>query len=79
MTSLPYNSPYVSPREKKLLRRFAAGKTDAEIPRELGDTQSRVAAQRQRLTEKFQIATHEQLVAVVNELAQISSAKTRNI
>jgi DNA-binding CsgD family transcriptional regulator len=78
MTSLPYNIPHVSPREKKLLRRFAAGKTDIEIARELGDTESRVA-QRQRLAEKFQIATHEQLVAIANKLARISRAKTRDL
>jgi len=64
-----YDIPYVSPREKKLLRRFAAGKTDIEIARELGDIESRVAVQRQRLAEKFQIATHEQLVEVANKLA----------
>jgi DNA-binding CsgD family transcriptional regulator len=61
MISLPYNIPYVSPREKRLLRRFAAGKTDAQIALELGDTESRVATQRQRLAEKFQIDTHERL------------------
>jgi DNA-binding CsgD family transcriptional regulator len=76
MTSLPYNIPSVSPREKKLLRRFAAGKTDAQIAVELGDTESRVAAQRQRLAEKFQIDTHEQLVAVADKLARYPSAKT---
>src|SRR5262245_43307045 len=37
MTSRPYNIPHVSTREKKLLRRFAAGKTDSEIAKELGD------------------------------------------
>jgi DNA-binding CsgD family transcriptional regulator len=72
MTSVPYNVPYVSPREKKLLRRFAAGKTDAQIARELGDTESGIAVQRQRLAEKFQIATHDQLVSFVNKLGAIS-------
>jgi DNA-binding CsgD family transcriptional regulator len=79
MTSLPYSIPLVSPREKKLLRRFAAGKTDAQIAIELGDIESRIAAQRQRLAEKLKIDTHEQLVAVADKLARISSAKTRNI
>jgi len=63
------NIPYVSPREKKLLRRFAAGKTDIEIAIELHDRESRIAAQRQRLAEKFQIETHEQLLAVANKMA----------
>ena len=79
MTSLPYSIPHVSPREKKLLRRFAAGKTDAQIAVELNDTESRVAAQRQRLAERFQIDTHEQLVAVANNLARMPRAKTRDI
>ena len=79
MTSLPYGIPHVSPREKKLLRRFAAGKTDAQIAVELGDTESRVAVQRQRLAEKFQIATHEQLVSFANKLAPYPGAKTRDL
>ena len=74
-----YDIPYVSPREKKLLRRFAAGKTDIEIARELGDIESRVAVQRQRLAEKFQIATHEQLMSFANKLAPLPGAKTHDI
>jgi DNA-binding CsgD family transcriptional regulator len=61
--------PYVSPREKLLLRRFAAGKTDREIAAALGDTESRIVAQRQRIAEKFQLRTHEQLFALVSQLA----------
>jgi DNA-binding CsgD family transcriptional regulator len=79
MTSLRYNIPHVSPREKKLLRRFAAGKADIEIAKELGDIESRIAAQRQRLAKKFQIATHEQLVSFVKKLARYPRAKTHNI
>ena len=79
MTGPPYSIPYVSPREKKLLRRFAAGKTDAQIAVELNDTESGVAAQRQRLAEKFQIDTHEQLVSFANKLAQYPDAKTRDL
>jgi DNA-binding CsgD family transcriptional regulator len=54
---------------KKLLRRFAAGKTDIETAIELRDRESRIAAQRQRLADKFQIETHEQLLAVANKMA----------
>jgi DNA-binding CsgD family transcriptional regulator len=79
MTGPPYSVPYVSPGEKKLLRRFAAGKTDTQIAVELNDTESGVAAQRQRLAEKFQIDTHEQLVALANNLAQSPRAKTRDL
>jgi DNA-binding CsgD family transcriptional regulator len=60
---------YVSPREKLLLRRFAAGIGDDQIATEFGDKPSRIAAQRERLTEKFNIRTAEQLSAVADELA----------
>jgi DNA-binding CsgD family transcriptional regulator len=53
-----------------LLRRFAAGKTDTKIAIELHDTESRIAVQRQRLAEKFQIDTHARLVEVANKLAR---------
>jgi DNA-binding CsgD family transcriptional regulator len=71
--------PYVSPREKKLLRRFAAGKTDREIAADLGDSESRIATQRQRLTEKFEVRTHEQVVALVLQLAlrPVTNSKKR--
>jgi DNA-binding NarL/FixJ family response regulator len=59
------------------LRRFTAGKTDAQIARELHDTESRIAVQRQRLVEKFQIATPEQLVEIANKLAPYPEAKIR--
>jgi DNA-binding CsgD family transcriptional regulator len=45
--------PYASPREKLLLRRFAAGMTDSQIAREIGYKPSGIAAQRQRLAEKI--------------------------
>ena len=62
--------PYASPREKLLLRRFAAGMTDSQVASELGDRPSRIAVQRQRLAEKFDIRTPEQLATVTNELAR---------
>ena len=61
--------PYASPREKLLLRRFAAGMTDSQVAIELGDRPSRIASQRQRLAEKFDIRTPEQLATVTNEPA----------
>ena len=65
--------PYVSPREKLLLRRFAAGMTDSQIASELGDRLSRIAAQRQRLAEKFDIRTPKKFATVANELARYPS------
>jgi DNA-binding CsgD family transcriptional regulator len=61
---------YVSPREKLLLRRFAAGMTDSEIAGEFRDRPSRIAAQRQRLAEKFDIRTTEQFATVADEPAR---------
>jgi DNA-binding CsgD family transcriptional regulator len=71
--------PYVSPREKLLLRRFAAGKTDREIAADLGDTECRIVAQRQRIVEKFEIRTHEQLVALARQLAVWPGANSQNL
>ena len=71
--------PNVSPREKLLLRRFAAGKTDREIAADLGDTESRIVAQRQRIVEKFQVQTHEQLVALARQLALWPGANSQNL
>jgi hypothetical protein len=36
----------LSSREKKLLRRLASGRSDAQIAREIGGTEKQVAAQR---------------------------------
>lgn len=66
---------YISPREKLLLRRFAAGLPDNKIATELGDKPRRIAAQRERLAEKFDIRTPEQLGAVADRLAHHPSWK----
>ena len=58
----------LSPREKKLLRRFASGMTDKQIAKELGDREERIAAQRQRIREKYQIQTDDQLVVLAGRL-----------
>jgi DNA-binding CsgD family transcriptional regulator len=59
----------LSPREKKLLRRFARGKTDRQIAREIGGTEQQVSAQRRRLIERLRIQSEEQLVAAADQLA----------
>ncbi|MDD1519987.1 MULTISPECIES: helix-turn-helix domain-containing protein [Bradyrhizobium] len=43
----------LSPREKQLLRRIAAGKTDAQIAERFGGGVKRVAEQRARLLNKL--------------------------
>ena len=69
-------SIYLSARDKQLLRRFAAGKTDAKIATELGDRESRIAAQRKRLGQKLQIRSDQQLSMLANELAPWSPKRT---
>ena len=63
------DTPYASPRDRQLLRRFAAGKTDKQIAYELGGTISSVAAQRQRIAHKFDIQTDNQLRELTNQIA----------
>jgi hypothetical protein len=48
--------------------------TDSQIAGELGDRLSRIAAQRQRLAEKFDIRTPEKFATVANELAHWPSS-----
>ena len=79
MNSLAYGVPYASSRQRQLLRRFVAGKTDTETARELNDRESRIAAQRQRLAEKFQIYTHEQLVEFANKLDRYPTPTNRDL
>ena len=62
----------LTPREKRLLRRFAQGKTDKTIANEIGDTEERIAAQRRRITEKLQIRSQDELVAMAERLATLS-------
>jgi DNA-binding CsgD family transcriptional regulator len=59
----------LSPREKQLLRRIALGKTDHNISKEIGGTDSQVAAQRQALIKKLHIQSDAQLKAAVNQFA----------
>jgi DNA-binding CsgD family transcriptional regulator len=52
----------LSPREKQLLRRFAQGKSDTKIAREIGGNARQVAGQRQALISKLRIQSEAQLV-----------------
>jgi hypothetical protein len=49
-----------------------------KIATELHEKESRIGEQRQRLVEKFQIDTHEQLVALASRLARYPGAKTHD-
>jgi DNA-binding CsgD family transcriptional regulator len=59
----------LSPQKKKLLRRFAKGKTDEQIARELGCHADLIAALRQRIVEKLEIRSQARLVAAANQIA----------
>jgi len=61
--------PILSSREKKLLRRLAQGKTDRRIAAEIGGRKDQVGLQRQRLIERLQIQSREQLEALAKEFA----------
>ena len=51
----------LSPREKRLLRRLAAGKTDAEIAVRLGGTAKQVSLQKARLLARLQINSPDEI------------------
>ena len=59
----------LTPREKRLLRRFAQGRTDRSIARELCEPVERIAVQRERLLEKLQIRSMDHLTEAAVRLA----------
>jgi DNA-binding CsgD family transcriptional regulator len=59
----------LSPQQKKMLRRFAKGKSDEQIAREFGCRADLIAAQRQRIVEKLEIRSQEQLAAAARQFA----------
>jgi DNA-binding CsgD family transcriptional regulator len=60
---------FLSPREKQLLRRFAAGKTDEQIAVQLGGTTAQIAAQRARLLAKLGITSEAEISEAAKRLA----------
>jgi DNA-binding CsgD family transcriptional regulator len=68
MTGLP-----LSPREKQLLRRLAAGRTDAQIAEQLGGTQKQISEQRTRLLGKLGIGTPAEITDAAERLASWGS------
>jgi DNA-binding NarL/FixJ family response regulator len=59
----------LTPREKRLLRRFAQGRTDKSIARELCEPVEGIAAQRERILEKLQIQSPDQLTEIAVRFA----------
>jgi len=70
MNTLP-----LTPREKQLLRRLAAGKTDAQIAERLGGSLKQIAEQRARLLEKLGISTPAEVADAAERLATWYSYK----
>jgi DNA-binding CsgD family transcriptional regulator len=66
---VPQSAFILSPREKQPLRRFARGKTDRKIAREIGGTERQVAAQRQTLLKKLQVQSEAQLADAAGRFA----------
>jgi DNA-binding CsgD family transcriptional regulator len=67
----------LTPRENRLLRRFAQGRTDRSIARELCEPVERIAAQRERLLEKLQIRSMDHLTEAAVRLASRGFEKLR--
>ena len=65
----------LSPREKQLLRRLAAGKTDAEIALRLGGTREQISAQRARLLGRLGIGTAAEIADAAKRLAYLERYK----
>jgi DNA-binding CsgD family transcriptional regulator len=63
----------LSPREKLLLRRLAAGKTDAQIAVRLGGTVKQISEQRARLLGKLGIGTAAEIADAAQRLASLRS------
>lgn len=64
MSELP-----LGPREKRLLRRIAAGKTDAQIAVHIGGSAEQVSKQRARLLGRLGISSQAEITAAAQRLA----------
>ncbi|MBR0874082.1 hypothetical protein JQ633_27240 [Bradyrhizobium tropiciagri] len=66
---------HLSTREKRLLRRIAAGKTDKQISISVRGTLAQVSEQRFRLFEKLGIRTDDEIAEVAALLAYLPQYK----
>jgi len=62
-------------RERQLLRRFAAGKTDKEIALHLGGTAEQISAQRARLLSRLKISSETEIAEAARRLAGLATYK----
>jgi DNA-binding CsgD family transcriptional regulator len=63
----------LSSREKRLLRRLAAGKTDAEIAARLGGSAKQISEQRDRLLHRLGISSAAEIADAAERLASLKS------
>jgi DNA-binding CsgD family transcriptional regulator len=62
--------PYMSPREKQLLRRLAQGKSDMVIAQEIGGKRKQIAEQRDRLLVKLCLSTPDEIALAASKFAR---------
>lgn len=67
--------PALSPREKRLLRRLARGRSDQAIAREIGGRADQVSEQRKRLLQRLQINSQSEIAEAATRLALWPSRK----
>jgi DNA-binding NarL/FixJ family response regulator len=67
--TLPPEENKLSRHQKKLLRRFAWGKTDEQIAEELRCPAKLIAARRRSMMEKLEIRSQAQLAAAARQFA----------
>jgi DNA-binding CsgD family transcriptional regulator len=63
------NDPQLTDREKRLLRRLADRKSDAEIAAQIGGTAAQIAVQRERLLARLGIVSQSNLEKAVSSVA----------
>ena len=68
-TYMPFDAP-LTRREKRLLRRLAEEKSDAEIALRIGGTAKQIAVQRERLLARLGIISHSQIREAATSLAR---------
>jgi DNA-binding CsgD family transcriptional regulator len=69
----------LSPREKRFLRRLAAGKTDAEIAVRLGGTVEQVSKQRVRLLARLQINSPDEIADASQAIGGLASLSRHHV
>ena len=66
----------LSPREKRLLRRIANGKSDHQVAVEIGGTERQVSEQRRRLLSRLGLQSEDSIAAAARRWAAWPSRST---